>query len=134
MANTYSLDTVLESTRNQVRLLILDTNTSVGLFAFHDEEIDVFLALNEGDVYLAAGAACRAMATDKAKTAIAASLLGDEVDLKSVSDRYLRLAQEFERKAGSEPTFVVTQFGDDDIEHVDGLTARDAFDFEENAS
>ena len=130
MANTYTPATANDNDRNRVRLLIRDTNTTAGKYAFEDEEIDALLSINADDLYRAAAAACRALATDKAKTAIVTSLLGDELDLKSVSDRYLRLAQEYERRSDNEPVSIVTQLTDEDLEFVDSLTARDYYDYE----
>lgn len=119
---------------NLVRVLIGDTNTTAGEYAFDDEVIAGFLTLNNDDVHLTAADLCRALATDSSRHAIAVKLLEDEIDTKSVSSRLLEMARDFEAKAGRLPASTMTTFPDEDGDYIDNtLMNRNAFDYEENA-
>lgn len=96
MAFTYSPT----EKRGKVRLLIGDTDADTAANqVFTDAEIDAFLALEDEEVYRAAAAACRSIATSKAKSAVAWKALGTSLDLKQIPSHYRDLAKDYEERA-----------------------------------
>ena len=123
MAFTYTNGT----TSGQVRLLIGDTDTSDATKQiFTDAEINDFLSLGNSEVYPAAAAACRSLATASTKSALmykAEALL--QIDKQRIPEHYRLMAENFEDKALQGPVeeidsaaYVVSHFGVDASEYV----------------
>jgi len=94
MAFTYSVST----DRGKVRLFCYDIDSTE--YVFEDDEIDVFLELNNDSIWLAAANACRVLAVRASDDAFAVKVsTALEIDKKQVSRRYLELAKEYEDKA-----------------------------------
>ena len=93
---TFSYDIRTPDTGDQVRLLISDTNSES--FIFEDEEIDTFLSLGS-TVAGAAAMACRAIAVDTAKQAVAFSALSSsiEIDRTKIPKYFMDLADKLEK-------------------------------------
>lgn len=106
MSFTYTgaLTTDLE----RVRLLIGDTATATALF--QDGEIEWFLS-QHGTVYLAAAAACRAVAANKNKLAQRLTEGDYERDLGGMVKQWLQMADQFDRqgRAGAASATFVTR-------------------------
>ncbi len=131
MSKTYDLAQLSTSTTYQLALMLGDTSTVAGKYLFEDEELAWFIAEAGGDLRLAAARACRALATNASKVAIAVTVLGTSWDKKSISDRYLRMAQEFERSAADEPYSTRTQWTDGDVDFAKTLTNETRFENED---
>lgn len=95
------------STTDKIRLLIGDTNEVDHLF--EDEELTVFSTLADGEVLSAAALACRSIAIDTAKQAIAYRMLSDsvEIDKTKVPKYFMDLADKLESKLGTEPVHYI---------------------------
>ena len=122
MAFTYDPTTA----RGRVRLLVSDTNdTDSTKQVFTDAEVDAFLALEGQEVYMAAAAACRALAASTAKSALAYKALDLSIDKKDIPGHFRGLADDYANRARSEPTeyvdsadFEIDGFGRDTSEYV----------------
>lgn len=105
MTATYQAD---GSKRDQVRLLISDTDTTNPVF--QDAEIEQFLALRRDNVFLAAALGLRTIAGNEAQTLKVIQLLDLNTDGASLS-RELRIhATELEQQAGVKGQFAVAEF------------------------
>ena len=82
--------------RGRVRLLVRDTDEKS--YVFSDAEIDVFLALAESDVFLAAAMACRNLTGRGVKEFTGVSLGGYRLDA-STADGWSKLADVYEQMA-----------------------------------
>lgn len=131
MSKTYDLAQLSTSTTYQLALMLGDTSTIAGRYIFEDEELALFVSEAGGDVKLAAARACRSVAMRATKGAISATFFGASWDKKSISDRYLRMAQEFERSAADEPYSTRTQWTDGDVDFAKTLTNETQFDYED---
>jgi len=83
----------------RVRLLTADTNESAPIFT--DLEIAALLDLNNQSIYASAADACRIIAMDAVKGAIAYKIMSSEfnVDKKKIPEYYLALAADYDDKA-----------------------------------
>jgi len=93
MTFSYNMDS--PSNMDKVRLILGDTDEAD--YIFHDEEITTFLAL-AGSVEAGAAMACRTIAIDSAKQAIAFRALSDsiEIDRTKVPKYFIDLAEKLE--------------------------------------
>lgn len=96
MAFTYNTPAL--SDRDRLRLLVGDTKAERPIF--EDAELDDLLAL-ETNLYATAALACRVMATDSAKRAVAMSAPGMTWGATEVSRRLMELADKYEAQAQS---------------------------------
>jgi hypothetical protein len=95
MSFSYNFDSPL--TRDKLRLLISDTDPSDNIF--EDEELDIFLNLEDSNLNLAAARACRSIAMSRARQAIVVKVMGDiSIDKSKVSTLYMNLADKFESR------------------------------------
>ena len=110
---------------DKVRLLLSDTNPDS--YIFHDEEITTFVAM-AGTVEGGAALACRAIAVDTAKQAIAFRALSDsvEIDRTKIPAYFIALAEKLESGLYNYPIEGVTSieggvnvFGQNTYEMVD---------------
>lgn len=133
MSNTYDPTNEITSVRDRVRLLIGDTDTTVGKYVFDDVEIDVFVDLANDDPFRAASDALYSLAADASKHAVAIRVLaGDEIDKKSASDRLMRLAMQLATRSDQAPAQAVTTFENLSGDYIDEtLGSRSTFDFDE---
>lgn len=131
MSKTYDLAQLSTSTTYQLALMLGDTSTVSGKYLFEDEELALFIAEAGGDIKLAAARACRSVAMRAAKGALSVTVFGASWDKKSISDRYLRMAQEFERSAADETFSTRAQWTDGDIDFVRSMTNETQFDNED---
>lgn len=91
-----------DTDRGKVRLLIGDTDTSTSdNQIFEDSEIDAFLSLESSDVYQAAAAACRAIAGNTSRSAVAYRALqgAESIDKRDVPGHYRDLSDQYEERA-----------------------------------
>ena len=96
---TFSYNIQSPSNGDKVRLLIGDTNGSDDTtYIFHDEEITTFLSLGS-TVAGAAAMACRAIAVDTAKQAVAFGALNDSIsiDKSKIPQYFMKLADKLEK-------------------------------------
>lgn len=70
------------STRDYIRLLILDTDSTNQIF--QDEELDVFLAQNSSDARLAGAQALESLASKYARNSISYSITGFSLDRRAI--------------------------------------------------
>ncbi len=111
MAFTYYPTT----TRGRVRLLVSDTDLAVTKNQiFSDAEIDGFLALENQEIYMAAAAACEALAASAAKSNIAWSAAGQSIDLKGTASHFRALAAIYRKRASDGAPF--EEISADDIQ------------------
>lgn len=94
MAFSYDPDNPV--VRDKLRFTLGDTDPDE--YIFEDSELDMALSMEDNAINMAAGIACRAVATNKAKQAIVVKLMDVTIDKKSVSKIYLELADKFETK------------------------------------
>ncbi len=98
MAFTYSPGT----SRGRVRLLISDTDTADATKQiFTDAEIDAFLSLGSNEVFKAASFACRSIAADKSKSAIAWRVFESQFNRQQIPRYFLDLADKYQAEAES---------------------------------
>lgn len=96
MAFTYTNGTA----RGQVRLMVADVNTADATKQiFNDAEIDDFLTLENQEVYPAAAAACRSIAADTSRSAVAYTTLNMRIDRSKIPDHYRALAKDYMARA-----------------------------------
>ena len=124
---TFSYNIQSPSNGDMVRLLIGDTNGSDDTtYIFHDEEITTFLSLGE-TVAGAAALACRAIAVDTAKQAVAFGALNNAItiDRTKVPKYFIDLAEKLESGLFNSPIEGVRSiqthvnvFGIDETEYV----------------
>lgn len=96
MAFTY--DTTTD--RGRVRLLVGDTDTAVAANQiFDDDEIDAFLSIASNEVFSAAAQACRSIAANAGRSAIAWKANGASVDKKAIPTFFIELANRYEAEA-----------------------------------
>lgn len=88
-------------TRDKLRLVIGDTTAAS--YVFEDEELDMFLGLENNDIYMTAAQAMRTIAVDAAKRAIFYRVTGFELDRRDPAKRLLEMANAFEKKALTTP-------------------------------
>jgi hypothetical protein len=98
-----------------MRLMLGDTNSDT--FIFEDEELEAFYSLAGSEILSAVAMACRAIAVDASKQAIAYRLLSDaiEIDKTRVPDYFIKLADKIESGIMNEPLLYVdsVQYGVD---------------------
>lgn len=99
--------------RGKVYLLIGDTSAVVEQQIFQDDQIDALLSMNGSNVWLTAADACRAIAADAARCAIAYTLLGGDasVNRQQVPDKYLALAKTYTERSDKAPGFDIREIG-----------------------
>ena len=100
--------------RGAVRLYCWDNKDGTYLtdYNFTDADIDAFLVQNSDSIWLASADACRVLAVKAAAGAFSISIAGAiDLDKKKVSQMYLDLAKEYERRATSGPD-MVTEYVD----------------------
>ena len=124
---SFSYDsTDVSSTTHKMRLMLGDTNEST--YIFEDEELTAVYALAESEILSAVAMACRAIAVDKAKQAIAYTLLSSsvEIDKTRVPSYFMELADKIEKGIMEKPLLYtdsvqweVDVFGRDLTEYVD---------------
>lgn len=126
MAFTYDPTT----DRGRVRLLVSDTDiVTAANQVFTDAEIDAFLAVENDELYAAAAAACRSIASSAARSAIAYKALGRDgldIDRRSVPEHFRSLATDYaERATKGAPSeeidsmgYEIGPFGQDRSEYV----------------
>lgn len=108
-----------------VRVLISDVGGDTGSnFLYQDDEIDAFLGLNAGNVWLAAAAALRAIAANEAQVSKRIQYLGLHTDGAEVARSLNSLADRYERRAKDEDENHATGFGIA-VSPVDPFAARD---------
>ena len=89
----------------KVRLLIRDTTTEVVKkknenYIFDDAEIsNVFLGMNDDNVWKAAADACRALAADEISGSLRLELSGMKVDKSKIAQYWMDLADKFDAKS-----------------------------------
>ena len=133
---TYDVDNIATDVVASMRATLGDTDVADGgvRAVWNDQELAFYHAQHGGDLLIAAAMACRAAAVSASKIATAIDVLGGaaSVDRKSVSDRYLRLADAFERRSEADVFSVMTQYVDGDVDYIDdALTSRNQFEFED---
>lgn len=122
MAFSYNPDNATE--RDKLRLVLGDTDGDD--YVFEDSELDIFLNLEGSNLNMAASRACRAIAVNKSKQAMAITLVsGLSIDRISMPDLFLRLAEKFESADLNIPkeymdSFAVeiSDYGEDNSEYV----------------
>ena len=129
MSYSYSLST----NRGKVRLLIKDTSNEKFPvegedYIFSDAEIDAFLDMNGDAVWTAAADACRSLAADEVAGSLRLKLSGFEIDRSKVHDYWMKLADNYEKKAGNQAVefidsfdYRVSQSGEDETEYTGSL-------------
>ena len=96
MAFTYDVDT----DRGKVRLFIYDIDETE--YVFEDNEVDVFLEMNNQSIWLASANACRVLAVKASDQAFAVKVsTALEIDKKQVSRRFMEMAKEYDSKAAT---------------------------------
>lgn len=109
----------IATTRDEVRLLIGDIDSSAQLF--QDDEIAWFLAEESDDVYLAAALACDSLARRYAR-AYDFSTDGQSFSRGQMSEQYRILAKELRNRAAGGISTVVATRADG---YSDDITATD---------
>jgi hypothetical protein len=95
--------------RDKLRLIIGDTGADD--YIFENEELDLFLSMEESDLYRSAAMACRSIATNRAKQAIAVRIMGDvSIDKTKIPRFYFDLADKYEKKELLEPIVYTDSF------------------------
>jgi hypothetical protein len=95
MSFSYNYDSPL--LRDKLRLLISDTDSSDNVF--EDEELSIFLDLEDANLNLAAARACRSIAMSRARQAVVVKIMGDiSIDKSKIATIYLTLADKFENR------------------------------------
>ena len=102
----------------KVRALCRDTNSAS--YVLSDEEINVFLSLEENDLYSSAALALESIASDKALVAKVISAGDYKEDTTKMSDLLLKTADRFRQRANSIPAEaqveeILTDFNYNDI-------------------
>jgi len=114
--------------KDVVRFLIGDTGSTE---VFADAEITAAIARNGSNVYLAAAECVRAMATNRARFALAIEVLAGEwkVDERTVAAELRRLEAIFIERADQNATFEIQQPTDEALEDVvEGYTHARLYD------
>jgi hypothetical protein len=94
---SFTYDTTNPEIRDKLRLQIGDTDASS--YIFEDEELDIFLNVNNNQLMLAVAAAARAVAFNKAKMALAWQVHRDlKIDKKDLYKAYLEIARSAEER------------------------------------
>ncbi|TAL42120.1 MAG: hypothetical protein EPN91_09185 [Salinibacterium sp.] len=134
MTKSYVAANLATSTTFQLALALGDTSTVSGSYMWEDEELAWFVTSNNGDINHAAAAACRSAAASQAKLAIAYSLLRTDIqiDRKSISSRFIELAQYFDKRAEAEPFSQRYTWDDGDMDFNKLIGGYVQFDFEDN--
>ena len=96
------------SNRDQVRLLISDTDTSDHIF--EDGEIDQFLSIADSNIYRAAALGLRTIAGNEVQVQKRIRLLDLDTDGPAVSRELRQLANEYDQRASEQGTFQVAEF------------------------
>jgi len=96
MAFTYDVST----DRGKVRLFVYDIDEND--YVFEDNEVDVFLEMNNQSIWLASANACRVLAVKASDDAFAVKVsTALEIDKKQVSRRFMEMANEYDSKAAT---------------------------------
>ena len=125
MGNTYVAGSGVD--RDRVRLLLADT--SLTTYVFHDAELDDFLDLQGGDIFLAAATGMRVLAVNAGKRELWYQVTGLLVDRRGSTRAILAVAESLEKRALAEPwelesvlDYFVTETGEDRSQYVTGPT------------
>lgn len=106
---TFSYDASMAAAKDQVRLLITDTNSSDPIFS--DEEISMLLMMNAQDPQMTAAQAIRTIAVNKAKIAIFYRINGFngfELDRRDAPKLLLSAADAIEKSAMQTPWEIIS--------------------------
>ena len=112
----------LTSSVGQVRLLIMDTDTSDAVFS--DAEISVFLALESDSVRLGAATALEAIASEKGRLAVFLRTLNYEKDSKETVKDILAIAQRLRDLEEDAPAYGVAEVAQTAFSVVDIIVNR----------
>lgn len=120
---TFTYDTLTNTGR--MRLLATDTDSTRPIF--EDGEIDVFLALNGGEILLAAAQALDTIASNEALVQKRITILGLSTDgpatAKALRDGADRLRRQYETGLGSdEVAFATAEFADGAFSDAERMT------------
>lgn len=96
MTFSYDESNVGDSEKDQIRLMIGDTNSDESLLS--DEEINYILG-RHSNLYGAAAEACEAIVAQYSKRSDSSVFDNLDIDLSQVVEQYRELAQEFRRKS-----------------------------------
>ena len=122
---SFDYNNTASSNKDRVRLLISDTTEDTHIF--EDEEINALLTMNSNILMATAAAACRIIAVDRAKQAIAYRLLADsvEIDKTKVAGYFIKLAERYDVMDENYPIelldgvqYEVSKFGSDLTEYL----------------
>ncbi len=125
MSLSFDYSNTASSNKDRVRLLIADTIEDTHIF--EDEEIDALLTMNSNELMATAAAACRIIAVDRAKQAIAYKLLTDsvEIDKTAVPKYFIKLADKYDAMGENycieyidSIQYGVDKFGSDHTEYI----------------
>jgi len=113
---SFSFDTATNI--GKVRALCRDTDASS--YVLSDEEINVFLSLEENCLYSSAALALESIAADKAKLSKSISAGDYKEDTTKIADQLLKTAEKFRERANSIPAEaqveeILTDFNYNDI-------------------
>lgn len=128
MAFTYTAGS--GTSRDKLRDLLGD-NTEAS-YIWEDAELDTYLSVNDGNLFLAAASACRTLALTKAQSAVMYRLAETlRVDKRDIPKILLQMARDYTHQAESGSSaaeyFDVAQInidpltGDDNSEYVDTI-------------
>jgi len=124
-------DATVQSTRNYIRLLIADTDTSNEIFS--DAEIDMVIAKYGDYPYKCAGLLIMAVASSKARIAVAMStgMKDFVVDRKAAAKELREQAKLFFEQAKECDSFVTEVYlEDEDITFIDSLGGSAEYDYD----
>lgn len=124
---TATYNTTSPTDRDRLRLKIGDTNTSHPIF--EDEELDMILA-DDSEVLLAAASACRIIAASASRQAVALSLPGVTISKTSIPDKFLAMADAFEKQAETGATADTANWYTNDAAFYDAITGRASVDLD----
>ena len=125
---TFTYDaTSISTDLAKVRMLIRDTDASKPLFT--DEEITAILVM-DADLYMAASLACRAVATDKSKTAMVVQMPGTNITAQEVYKAFSAQADHWERLAKEGAVPATANVYEDTQTWLDAITGRHDIEFE----
>lgn len=127
---TATYNTSSPTDRDRLRLKIGDTNMQFPIFT--DLELDMFLD-DEPDVLLAAAACCRSIAASKSRQAVFASLPGISISKISIPDKFMQMADAFEKQAVQRAAPTSVNVYTDDASTYDTMMGRTDVDVDNPA-
>ena len=125
---SFTYDITSGNTRDDLRLLISDTKQET--YVFEDEELDKFLSLEGGDVYMSAAMAFEVAAGDASKQAVMLQMPGVNLQATDVGKQLREQAALWKKRAGlaAQPGFAKV-YGAGDT-WIDSITGRGDHDFD----